>query len=165
MVDNNKTVFGDTGFFIRLLDSTNELHENAVAYFKYFLENDFIIRMSTIAVAEFCVKDTIDHLPLKNILLCPFNAFHAIKTGECAQILFEAKTKGVLQVDHRIMIQNDVKLLAQAQCESVDYYITSDSNSRRMYDTLKDHGKLSFDFIDLHTPHSSKFGVLDFRNE
>ena len=165
MADNNKSVFGDTGFFIRLLDSTNELHENAVAYFKYFLENDFIIRMSTIAVAEFCVKDTIDHLPLRNILLCPFNAFHAIKTGVCAQILFEAKTKGVLQVDHRIMIQNDVKLLAQAQCESVDYYITSDTNSKKMYDTLKEHGKLSFDFIDLHTPHSSKFGVINFKNE
>ncbi len=42
---------------ISLLDRTSELHENALGYFRYFLENDYLIRMSTIAVAEFCVKD------------------------------------------------------------------------------------------------------------
>ena len=56
---DNKSVFCDTGFIIRLLDKTNELHNNAVGYFKYFLENDFIIRLSTIAVAEYCVKGSI----------------------------------------------------------------------------------------------------------
>ena len=78
----NKVVFCDTGFVIRLLDETNDLHDNAIGYFKYFLENDYIIRMSTIAVAEFCVRDSIDHLPLRNILLSPYNANHAVKTGE-----------------------------------------------------------------------------------
>ena len=84
---NNKIVFCDTGFVIRLLDRTSELHENALGYFRYFLENDYLIRMSTIAVAEFCVKDKIEHLPLQQILLSLFNAHHASKTGECARIL------------------------------------------------------------------------------
>ena len=56
---DDKIVFCDTGFVIRLLDETNHLHDNAIGYFQYFLENDYIIRMSTIAVAEFCVKDSI----------------------------------------------------------------------------------------------------------
>ena len=157
----NKIVVCDTGFMIRLLDQTNELHNNALGYFKYFLENDYVIRMSTIAVAEFCVKDSIDHLPLKNILLSPFNANHAQKAGECAKILFEAKAKGVLEVDARILIQNDVKLLAQAQCDSATYYLTTDARSKRMYDVLKENGKLAFDFTDIRTPYNEKFGMLD----
>lgn len=158
---DNKVVFCDTGFVIRLLDETNELHENALGYFRFFLENDYIIRMSTIAVAEFCVKDKVENLPLRNILLFPFNANHAVKAGECASILFDAKAKGVLEVNSRILIQNDVKLLAQAQCEAAAYYLTSDTQSKRMYDVLKDNGELSFDFTDIHTPYNEKFGVLE----
>lgn len=163
-MSDNKIVFCDTGFVIRLLDRTSELHENALGYFRYFLENDYLIRMSTIAVAEFCVKDKIENLPLQQILLSPFNAHHASKTGECARILYNAKAKGVIEVDARILIQNDVKLLVQAECESADFYLTSDSRSKRMYDVLKEEGKLSFDFTDIHTPYSVKFGILDFEN-
>ena len=83
----NKIVFCDTGFMIRLLDKTNELHCNAISYFQYFLDNGYIIRMSTIAVAEFCVKGEINHLPLKNILLSPYNAYHASETGKCDLML------------------------------------------------------------------------------
>lgn len=157
----NKIVVCDTGFVIRLLDKTNDLHENALGYFRYFLEHDYIIRMSTIAVAEFCVKDVISNLPLKQILLSPFNAYHASKVGKCAKILFDAKAKGVLKVDARILIQNDVKLLAQAECDFAEYYLTADTNSKRMYDLLKEKGEISYDFIDIHTPHFSKFGLLD----
>ena len=158
---DNKVVFCDTGFVIRLLDETNELHENALGYFRYFLENDYIIRMSTIAVAEFCVKDKVENLPLRNILLSPFNANHAVKAGECASILFGAKAKGALEVDSRILIQNDVKLLAQTQCEAAAYYLTSDAQSKRMYDVLKEKGKLTFDFTDIHIPYNEKFGMLE----
>jgi len=158
---DDKIVFCDTGFVIRLLDETNNLHDNAIGYFQYFLENDYIIRMSTIAVAEFCVKDSIENLPLWNILLSPFNANHAVKAGECAKVLYEAKAKGVLEVDARIVIQNDVKLLAQAQYDLASYYLTADVRSKRMYDVLKDNGQLSFDFTDIHTPYNEKFGMLD----
>lgn len=158
---DNKVVFCDTGFVIRLLTETDELHNNALNYFQYFLEHDYIIRMSTVAVAEFCVKDSIENLPLRNILLAPFNANHAVKAGECAKVLFEAKTKGVLEVGARILIQNDVKLLAQAQCESATYYLTSDTQSKHMYDVLKDNALVSFKFIDIHTSCSESFGILD----
>lgn len=160
---DSKIVFCDTGFVIRLLDETNDLHNNALAYFRHFLEKDYIIRMSTIAVAEFCVKDSVENLPLKQILLSPFNAYHARKSGECAKLLFEAKAKGVLEVGARIMIQNDVKLLVQAQCDAASHYLTADSACRRMYDILKNYDKISFDFTDIHTPYSEKFGILDLQ--
>lgn len=53
----NKVVFCDTGFVIRLLDETNELHDNALGYFKYFLENDYIIRMSTMLFQRAKIQD------------------------------------------------------------------------------------------------------------
>ena len=94
MATSSKIVFCDTGFVIRLLDKTSDLHENAIGYFRYFLEHDYIIRMSTIAVAEFCVKDDIKHLPLKQILLSPFNALHASKVGKCAKYSSKQKLRG-----------------------------------------------------------------------
>lgn len=159
----NKIVFCDTGFMIRLLDATNELHSNALGYFRYFLNEDYIIRMSTIAVAEYCVKGEINQLPLKDVLLSPYNAYHASETGKCAKLLFEEKAKGTLVVGARILIQNDVKLLVQAECEGADYYLTSDSNSKRMYDVLKKNGKVSFDFTDINIPYTIRFGELDLK--
>ena len=38
----------DTSFFIRLLNEEDPLHENAFGYFRYFLEHDFVIKISTI---------------------------------------------------------------------------------------------------------------------
>ena len=78
------------------------------------------------------------------------------------RILYDAKAKGVMVVDSRILIQNDVKLLAQAQCESASFFQTADTQSKRMYDVLKEEGKLTFDFTDIHTPYNEKFGMLDF---
>lgn len=46
----------DTSFFIRLLNEEDPLHENAFGYFRYFLEHDFVIKISTIAIAEYCVR-------------------------------------------------------------------------------------------------------------
>ena len=42
----------DTSFFIRLLNEEDPLHEKAFGYFRYFLEHDFVIKISTIAIAS-----------------------------------------------------------------------------------------------------------------
>jgi len=49
------SVLLDTSFFIRLLNDEDPLHKNAVGYFKYFLENDIVLKVSTISIAEYCV--------------------------------------------------------------------------------------------------------------
>ncbi len=61
------SVLLDTSFFIRLLYPEDRLHQNAVDYFQYFLNNDISLKVSTISIAEYCVRGAIDELPLKNI--------------------------------------------------------------------------------------------------
>jgi len=53
----------DTGFLIRLLDSNQKLHLNAKSYYKYFLNKEVTLKCSTIAIAEYCVRGTINDLP------------------------------------------------------------------------------------------------------
>jgi predicted nucleic acid-binding protein len=157
----SKIVFCDTGFVICLLDKSNKLHDNAVGYFRFFLEHGYTLRMSTIAVAEYCVKGNIEDIPLKNILLSPFNAFHASEAGKCGKLLYDARSKGALVVNARILILNDVKMMAQAECEGAEYYLTADSNSKNMYNLLHNKGKITFDFTDINHPYTEKFGLLD----
>ncbi len=78
----------DTSFFIRLLNDEDPLHENALEYFKYFLQQKFPLVISTISIAEYCVRGSLDELPLKNLQIIPFNINHAKKTGVFANILF-----------------------------------------------------------------------------
>lgn len=61
------SVLLDTSFFIRLLNDEDELHNNALGYFKYFLENEITLKVSTITIAEYCVLGKIEDLPLINI--------------------------------------------------------------------------------------------------
>lgn len=81
----------DTSFFIRLLKEDDRLHQNAVEYFKYFLENDYTLKVSTIAISEFCVKGTVDMLPLANMQILPFNYDHAVNSGRLGEIAFRKK--------------------------------------------------------------------------
>ena len=67
------SVLLDTSFFIRLLNSEDPLHENAKGYYKYFLEEEIKMKISTISIAEYCVKGDITDLPLKNLMILPFN--------------------------------------------------------------------------------------------
>lgn len=58
----------DTSFFIRLLNEADPLHENALDYFRYFLEHDFVVKVSTIAIAEYCVRGDVDELDRKSVV-------------------------------------------------------------------------------------------------
>ena len=50
------SVLLDTSFLIRFLKSDDPLHRNTIDYFNYFIENKIILKTSTIAIAEYCVK-------------------------------------------------------------------------------------------------------------
>ena len=62
------SVLIDTSFCIRLIKQTDPLHQNALNYFEYFLENKVTIYLSAIAIAEYSVKDDINNPPLKKPL-------------------------------------------------------------------------------------------------
>ena len=118
--------------------------------------------VSTIAIAEYCVGGDVHELPLKNIQILPFNLNHSQKTGEFAKIAFQAKNNGILQVNKRVIIPNDTKLFAQADCEkNIEYYLSSDSESSKVYEAIKETVKPNFQFINLNTPHHQQFGILD----
>lgn len=106
------SVLLDTSFFIRLLNDEDPLHSNAVGYFKYFLENEIALKVSTISIAEYCVLGRLEDLPLKNVQIVPFNLKDAEKTGEFAKIIFSQNKINVEQLSPRAIIPNDSKLFA-----------------------------------------------------
>ncbi len=155
-----KGVLCDTSFFIRLLDKNDPLHKNARGYFKYFTENDFTLLISTIAISEYCVAGDLQELPLKNLQILPFNLDHANRTGEFANIVFQ--NKKTIKLKERNIIPNDTKLFAQADCEkAVEYYISSDFESIKIFKLLKQKTNPKFQFIDLHIPYNETFGLLE----
>jgi hypothetical protein len=154
-----KSVLLDTSFFIRFLNVNDPLFEKADNYFRYFIENEVSMLISTISIAEFCTGGDIDELPLKNLQILPFNLNHAKKTGEFAKMVFQ--DKGKLKLNDRNIIPNDTKLFAQASSEmSIEYYLTSDEESMKIYESLKQKITPGFQFINLREPHTKTFSIL-----
>lgn len=158
MPEQGIKVLADTSFFIRLLKDDDPLHSNAKSYLKHVLDHSGIILCSTISIAEYCVKGSLDELPLRLIQIVPFNATHAVKAGGFARICFESKVR----VSERVIIPNDCKLLAQAEVEAVQYYLTSDRESKSLHDVLTRTTSVHFQFVDIRTPVNETFGFLDF---
>ncbi|MBS3992544.1 MAG: hypothetical protein KGZ87_02390 [Bacteroidetes bacterium] len=156
------SVLLDTSFFIRLLNDKDPLHSNAVGYFRYFLENDIILKVSTISIAEYCVLGNLNELPLKNIQIVPFNLKDAQKTGQFANIIFEENKISQEKLMPRAIIPNDSKLFAQADLDkSVTHFVTSDIRSKNSLALLKRGINLKFDIISIDIPFTETFGVLD----
>lgn len=158
------SVILDTSFFIRLLNDEDPLHENAKGYFKYFLENDIVLKASTIVIAEYCVGGSINELPLMNLQILPFNLDHAKRAGEFAKAIFEEKKITGEDIKPRAIIPNDSKLFAQTDCDkSTSYFVTSDSRSVNIYKMLFKRINLKFEIIDINIPYNQKFGILDLK--
>jgi len=152
----------DTSFFLRFLNEKDDLFKNADKYYQYFLHKEIKLFISTISIAEYCVGGTVDQLPLKNLVVLPFNIEHAEKAGDFGRILYEARKDKKLEVDERPIIINDAKLFAQAHTdERINYYITADKRSINIYNSIKSNTNLDFTFIDIRDNHSEAFGVLD----
>lgn len=117
------------------------------------------MKISAVSIAEYCVRGKVEELPLRNLQIVPFNIEHAKRTGELARSVFENKDK--LKLNERNIIPNDTKLFAQADVEeSIGYYLSSDSESQKIYKLLKRESSLKFEFIDLNIPPSEFFGLL-----
>ena len=73
------------------------------------------------------------------------------------------KRRGVT-ITPRAIVPNDTKMFAQADVESdITYYATADVECKKVYSMIKSaEGKLSFDVVDINTPHYTFFGELDF---
>jgi hypothetical protein len=160
VVMTHKAVLLDTSFFLRFLNDNDPLFKNADGYFRYFLQKEITMMISTISIAEYCVGGDVHELPLRNLQIVPFNLDHSKRTGEFAKIVFQ--NKGKLKLKERNIIPNDTKLFAQADCEkAVEFYLSSDTESNKIYNLLTQETAPKFQFIDLNTPHYETFGLLD----
>ena len=102
-----------------------------------------------------------DELPLKNLRILPLNFDHAIKAGEFGKALFKYRHLGELKTSNRIIILNDAKLFAQADIEdSISHFVTSDTESIKLYTTIQKDLVPQFEIIDIKTPHTEYFGLL-----
>lgn len=156
-----KSVLLDTSFFIRFLKEDDPLFNNADEYYRYFLEEDIPMIISTISIAEYCVGGNINELPLKDLQILPLNVLHAQRAGEFAKIVFQNRNK--LKLNERNIIPNDTKLFSQADIENqIGFYISSDIESFKIYNLLKNETSVKFEFIDLNIKHSESFGLLEF---
>ena len=161
-VTMSDAVLLDTSFFLRFLNDEDPLFLNADNYFRYFLNKDIYMLVSTISIGEYCVGGSVDELPLRNLKILPFNYNHSTRAGEFCRILFQKRRIGQLEVSKRVIIPNDVKLFSQADIEeNILFYVTSDSESIKMYNAIKEELIPNFKIIDLNNPHTEVFGLLD----
>lgn len=155
-----KKVFLDTSFLIRMTDNNDEHYANAQTYFKRFQEKDVTFFLSTIAIAEYGTGDDISHLPFKFCKTLPFNVNHAKVAALFAKTAFEAKRKGAISLEGRVIIPNDTKLLAQAEVEKADIFLARDENFQKLAQFLKEKGLISFEFLDIRRAPGEFFGEL-----
>lgn len=158
----SSSVLLDTSFLIRLLNDEDPLHKNAKAYYKHFLKNGIFLKVSTISIAEYCVRGNVSDLPLKNLQIIPFNLEQASKTGTFAKIIFDASKAADVYLTPRQIIPNDSKLFACADLDtSTSYFVTSDSRSLSTYSLLRNRTQPKFEIIDIHNSYNEVFGILN----
>ena len=160
MTDHIKKIFFDTSFFIRLYKTDDPDNNNEKAYYRRFRERDSEFFLSTIVAAEFGTGADIKKLPYKYLTVLPFNLNHASRSSALARVAFENKKKGVIQLENRVVIPNDTKILAQAEEIGASLFIARDDNCKKVYTLMKDNGLLSFDYLDLRTPPAEFFSEL-----
>ena len=154
-----KFVLLDTSFFIRLLNEQDPLHKNVLGYYRYFLENHFVLKCSTISIAEYCVQGGVDELPLKDVQIVPFNFNHAQRAGQLAKVVFQ--NRNALNISSRNVIPNDTKLFAQADSEDeIEIFATTDEECIKVYKLLNSHQKLNFEIMNVRKPYTEAFGIL-----
>lgn len=151
----------DTCFVINLLNEGCKYHKEAYDFFiRLSSDTDVILKMSTIAIAEYAIKGDAALLP-PNLQRLAFNYTHAISSGRLGQSYKQCLA--VAKDSHRAIVLNDVKMFAQAEVESITYFITADHKLRKVYDELYRRGLVSFKIIDITEEKcASFFGELDF---
>jgi predicted nucleic acid-binding protein len=121
----------DTSYFITLFDDTRAYHEDAKEYYKYFISNNVPMYLSTIMIAEYTQKDSIEeHIATGNFKIIPFTYDDAIISGMISNKLTDISRNAS---DTRADAKDDVKLLAQTKRENISHLITADERTLVKY--------------------------------
>jgi len=154
-------VLCDTGFLIRLNQPQDPLHANARGYLKYLIANGHQLYVSTIALAEYAVRDKMENLPMRYFRVLPFNIDHAQKAGDFAGIVFSQRDQIPEEITQRVIIPNDTKMFAQADVtKGITYYLTADKKCEIVYRLVEGSAPINFQILSLRIPHQQAFGEL-----
>lgn len=163
--ETHKKVLVDTSFLITLFSKTREHQENAIKYYKYFINHGIDMYISTIAISEYSQKTRIEPiLASGNFITLTFNVIDGIISGEFSEKLHgEEREKN----DSRSAVKDDVKMLAQCANNSFDYLVTDDrSTMAKWADRLHNMGDLKTQVIPISEYDESIFHdgqtALDF---
>lgn len=152
----------DTSFFLHFLKPQAPLQQHADRYFRYFLQHNWPMYLSTVVIAEYCVKGQLDELPLLNLRLLPFTVPHAVRAGELRARVIGADRLLIVPDVERTQIPNDTKLFAQADQEhTITHYLSADDKSRKVFNLLDQAPpRPRFQFVSLATPPEATFSQL-----
>ena len=132
----------DTSYLISLADPNRPHHEAAVSYLREALRRGVPLYLSVIAASEFQVKQAVTDLPLRNFEVLPFNIDHAMTAGLLMRNL--QRDAG----DDRSAVKDDIKLVAQAICQSLTHILTEDAQTLVKYvRRLNDEGQCALQTI------------------
>ncbi|MDD5271300.1 MAG: PIN domain-containing protein [Methylovulum sp.] len=122
------SVLLDTSFLISLSDRTRPNHLVASHYYRYLLEQGIPIYFSAIVAAEFAIKEDIADLPLRNFRVLPFNITHSREAARIWNLLVKHDDG-----DNRVVVKDDVKIIAQAVHEKIPLILTEDAKTFYKY--------------------------------
>lgn len=117
----------DTSFLITLASTARPHHAAAKAYYQEALQRGVPLYLSAIVASEFQVGQAVTDLPLRNLEVLPFNIDHAMTAGLLLRELRRDPT------DDRAAVKDDIKLIAQAICQSVSHVLTEDEQTLCKY--------------------------------
>jgi len=117
----------DTSFLISLADPDRPNHDTAKSYLREALHRGVPLYLSAIVASEFQVRQAVTDLPLRNFVILPFNIDHAMTAG----LLMRGFDRDA--ADRRDVVKEDIKLIAQAICESITHILTEDKRTLAKY--------------------------------
>lgn len=142
---SNPAAVLDTTFLICLADKKRQSHAAACAYYQHFLEKNVEMLLPTVVVAEFCVKQSIGTLPMRNFRVLPFNLPDALL---CAKLNVASYRTATGQTGQRDAVKDDFKIIAHAQIEQATFLVTDDAETLGAYCArLRADGKLAFKVV------------------
>lgn len=142
-----QAVLLDSGFLIRLMNPDEPLHPVAMRWFRSFIEQGVVCKVSTIALAEYGVKDDLTHLPLQYLQVLPFHYSHAERAAQFMRTIIRVKKERGAVIQPRVIIPNDTKMFGQASSEvDICSFVSADSEAKKIYDLLE---QPDFEFIDI----------------
>jgi len=121
------SVLLDTSFLITLSNPNRPYHSVAIEYFRQCVHKQIPMYLSSIVISEYQVKQSINDLPLRNMVVLPFNVDHAMRCG----ILIRALTRE--PSDDRVRVKDDFKIIAQCDCEDISHLLSEDENTLVTY--------------------------------